>query len=114
MTLLRILMNVREEHQNKLREFQNGGTVTFDRDQWLYMLNHGQANRDECEVMWQNAESIRVRKISKPMHLEPSDKVRTMRFNPVTGLMECVWEGTASEWRKRPKKRYRANSTGRV
>lgn len=97
MTLLRSLMAAREEHQSRLRSFQNGETVTFDRDQWLYMLNHGQANRDECEVLYQDAETIRVRTKANREPYDPNSKVRTMRFNPQTGRIECVAVRTMAE-----------------
>lgn len=112
MNVLRSVMAARELHQGKIRAFERGEAVTFARYSWLYMLNHGQASKDECEVLWQDEQSVHVRKIAKPMRLAPNGTVRTLRFNPSTGRMECVREESVSEWRER--ERLRRDSTERV
>lgn len=104
MNVLRSIMASREEHHNKLQAFNNGERVTFERSAWLYMLNHGHANRDECEILYQNAEEICVRKRVEPVYpsymVDPREKHRVMCFNPVTMRMECVAERTMRESRE--------------
>lgn len=105
MTVLRSMMAARELHRNKIRSFERGEAVTFARYSWIYMLNHRQVSENECEVLWQDADSVHVRKIFKPMHLDKTKTVRTLHFNRETGKMECVREESVSEWRERKRLR---------